>query len=133
MTEFFALREKTYAYSYLINGYKDDVYDKKKILNKKSKGTKKCLIKRRLTFESYSDSLFNDKIILKSQQRFKSDHHNVYTEQINKIALSSNDDKRLQKFDKITTYPYGTNAIKVCKSEMLRVFKTKAKLKMLSK
>ena len=50
-------------------------------------------------FENYKDSLFNDKIILKSQQRFKSDYHNVYTEQINKIALSSNDDKRLQTSD----------------------------------
>ena len=40
-------------------------------------------------------------------------------EEINKIALSSNDDKRLQTFDKITTYPYGTNAFKVCESEML--------------
>ena len=70
-------------------------------------------------FKNYIDCLFNDKIILKSQQRFKSDFHNVYTEQINKIALSSNDDKRLQTFDKITTYPYGTNAFKVCESEML--------------
>ena len=63
--------------------------------------------------------MFNDKIILKSQQRFKSDHHNVYTEEINKIALSSNDDKRLQTSDRITTYPYGTNAFKVCESEMI--------------
>ena len=60
--------------------------------------------------KNYKDCLFNDKIILKSQQRFKSDHHNVYTEQTNKIALSSNDDKRLQTFDKITTCPYRTNA-----------------------
>ena len=62
-------------------------------------------------------------IILKSKQRLKSDYHNVYTEQINKIALSSNDDKRLQTFDKITTYPYGTNAFKVCESEMLSKYK----------
>ena len=41
-------------------------------------------------FENYKDSLFNDKIILKSQQRFKSDHHKVYTEEVNKIAISSN-------------------------------------------
>ena len=61
--------------------------------------------------------MFNDKTILKSQQRFKSNY--VYTKQINKIALNSNDDKRLQTFDKITTYPYGTNAFKVCESEML--------------
>ena len=70
-------------------------------------------------FENYTDCLFNDKIILKSQQRFKSYNHDVYTEEVNKIALSSNDDKRLQTFDRITTYPYGTNAFKVCESEIL--------------
>ena len=86
---------------------------------KKSKGTKKCVIKRELMFENYKDCLLNDKVILKSQQRFKSDHHKVYTEENNKIALSSNDGKRLQTYDKITTYPYGTNAFKVCESEML--------------
>ena len=46
-------------------------------------------------------------------------HHKVYTEEVNKIALSSNDGKRLQTFNKVTTYPYGTNAFEVCKSEML--------------
>ena len=71
--------------------------------------------------KNYKDCLFNNKIMLKSQQRFKSDYHEVYTEEINKIALSSNDDKRLQTFDKITTYPYGTNAFKVCESEMMIV------------
>ena len=70
-------------------------------------------------FKNHKDCLLNNKIILKSQQRFKSDNHNVYTKQINKIALSSNDDKRLQTFNKIATYPYGTNAFKVCESEML--------------
>ena len=72
-------------------------------------------------FKNYKDSLFNNEIILKSQQRFKSDHHKVYIEEVNKIALRSNDDKRLQTFDKITTYPYGTNAFKVCESEMMIV------------
>ena len=71
-------------------------------------------------FENYKDSLFNDKIILKSQQRFKSDHHRVYNEEVNKIALSSNDDKKLQTLDKVTTYPYGTNAFKVYESEFQR-------------
>ena len=66
--------------------------------------------------------LFSEfKIILKSQQRFKNDHHKVYTEEIKKIALSSNDDKRLQTSDRIKTYPLGTNAFKVCESEMLEV------------
>ena len=45
----------------------------------------------------------------------------MYTEEVNKIALSNNDDKRLQIFDGITTYPYGTNALKLCESEMLMV------------
>ena len=67
--------------------------------------------------KNYKDCLFDDKTILKSQQRFKSDCHNLYTKQINNISLSSNDDKRFQTFDEITTYPYGTNAFKACESE----------------
>ena len=70
-------------------------------------------------FGNYKDSLFNDKIILRSQHWFRSDHHNVYTEEVNKIALSSNDDKRIQTFDNVTTYPYGTNVFAVCENEML--------------
>ena len=108
MKEFLALRAKTYAYL-----MEDDSE------HKRAKGTKKCIIKGELRFENFKDSLFNDKIILKSQQRFRSDHHRVCTEEVNKIALSSNDDKRLQTYDKITTYPYGTPAIKVCESKML--------------
>ena len=107
MREFVGLKVKTYVY------LMDDDTE-----HKKAKGTKKCVIKRKLMFKNYKDCLSNDEIILKSQQRFKSDHHNVYTEQINKIALSSNDDKRLQTFDKITTYPYGANTSKFCESEM---------------
>ena len=60
-----------------------------------------------------------NEIILKSQQRFKSQTHCVYTKEVNKTALSSNDDKRLQTFEGISTYPYVTNAFKVCKNEML--------------
>ena len=87
IAEFCALTAKTYGY--LINGYNDDC-GKKKII-KKAKGAKKCVIKRRLMFENYTDCLFNNEIILRSQQRFKSDHHEVYTEKVNKIALSSSD------------------------------------------
>ena len=72
-------------------------------------------------FEDYKDCLLNDKIILKSQQRFKSVYHEVYTVKINKIALSSNDNKRSQTFDRVTTYPYGASAVKVCESEMMVV------------
>ena len=90
---------------------------------KKAKGTKRCIIKHRFMFENYKDSLFNNNTILRSQLRFKSDLHNVYTEEVNKIALNSNDDKRLQTFDRVTTYPYGTNAFKVCESEMMKMKK----------
>ena len=76
--EFVRLRAKTYAY------LMDDDSEKKK-----AKGTKKCVIKRILKFNDYEDGLFNNKIILKSQQRFKSDYLDLYTERINKIALSS--------------------------------------------
>ena len=72
-----------------------------------------------LKFNDYKDCLLNNRVVLKSQQRFKSERHDVYTEEVNKIALSSNDDNRLQTFEKITTYPYGTSAGKVCKAELL--------------
>ena len=70
-------------------------------------------------FKNYVDSLFNDEVIIRSQQQFRSDHHRVYIEEVNKIALSSNGDERIQTFDKVTTFPYGTNVFKVCESEML--------------
>ena len=64
--------------------------------------------------------MFKNKILYRSQQRFhQSDHHKVYTEEVNKIALSSNDDKRIQTFDKVTAYPYGTKVFKICENEML--------------
>ena len=51
--------------------------------------------------------MFNNEVIIKSQQQFRSYHHKGHSEEVNKIALSSNDDKRIQTADKITTYPYG--------------------------
>ena len=107
ITKVVALRAKTYTY--LIVGYGDGDYDKNKIINKKAKRTKKCVIKRRLTFENHKDCFFDDKTILRSQQRFKSCHLKVYTEKGNKIALSSDDERRLQTFDWVTTHLYGTN------------------------
>ena len=60
-------------------------------------------------FENYRDWLFNNKTVYRSQERFKSYYYDVYTEEVNKIVLSSNGDKRLQTSDRITTYPYGTS------------------------
>ena len=86
--------------------------------HKKAKGTKKCVIKQKLMFENYKDCLFNNKTVYRSQERFKSYYHDVYTEEVNKIALSSNDDKRLQSFDRITTYLYGTNKMIIKQSQI---------------
>ena len=96
ITEFFALRPKTYSY----------LTDNDKI-DKKAKGTKKCVIKKMIKFDDYKKCLLNDKVILKSQQRFISNKHDVYTEDVNKIALSNDDDKRIVSPDKISSYPYG--------------------------
>ena len=51
---------------------------------KKAKGTKKCIVKREITFKNYVDILFNNEVIIKSQQRFRSHDHRVYTEEVNK-------------------------------------------------
>ena len=81
--------------------------------HKKTKGTKKCVIKRKLMFDNYKDCSFKNKTVQRSQESFKSYYH-VYTE-VNKIALSSNDAKRLQTSDRITTYPYGTDEMMMIK------------------
>ena len=96
ITEFVTLRPKTY--SYLTDDCKED---------KKAKRTKKCVIKRMIKFNDYKNCLLKDEVVLKSEQRFISKKHDVYTESINKIALSNNDDKRIVSSDKITSYPYG--------------------------
>ena len=89
ITEFIALRPKTY--SNLTDDFKED---------KKAKGTKKCVIKRMIRFNDYKNCLLNGEVVLKSQQRFESKGHDVYTENIYKIS-------RLIGSDKITSYPYG--------------------------
>ena len=94
--EFVTLRPK--IYSYLTDDGKED---------KNAKGTRKYVIKRMIKFDDYKKCLLNGEVILKSQQRFISKKHDVYTENINKIVLSNNDDKIIVSSDKITSYPYG--------------------------
>ena len=100
ITEFVALRPK--AYSYITNDF---------IETKKAKGTKKCAANKMLRFEDYKKCLFSNGKLQQqttmSQQRFKSENHEVYTENINKITLSCDDDKRIVTSDRITSYPYG--------------------------
>ena len=95
ITEFVTLRPKTY--SFLTDDGKED---------KKAKGTKKCIIKKMIKFNDQKKCLLDDEVILKSQQRFISKKHDVYNENINKIALVNND-KRIVSSNKISSYPYG--------------------------
>ena len=94
ITEFVTLRPKTY--SFLADDGKED---------KKAKGTKKCAIKKMIKFNDYKKCLLNDEVVLKSQQRFISKKHDVYNENINRIALSNNVDKRIVSSNKISSYP----------------------------
>ena len=93
ISEFVALRPKAYSYYF--------------IEMKQAKGTKKCVVNKMLRFDDYKKCLFDNGKMLKSQQRFKSENHEVYTENINKIALSCDDDKMIVTSDRITSYPYG--------------------------
>ena len=96
ITEFVALRPKAYSYKTYNN-----------IELKKAKGTKQCVVKKMLRFNDYKNCLFDNVKVLRSQQRFKSENHSVYTENINKVALSCDDDKRFVTKDGIESYPYG--------------------------
>ena len=65
-------------------------------------------------FENYTDSLFNNNTILRSQLRYKSDLHNVYTEEVNKIALNSKRDcKHLIELQHIHTKQMFLKYVKV--------------------
>ena len=101
LTEFVALRAKTYAYVQL----NDDKLEE----HKKAKSAKKCVIKKHLSFDLYKKALFNNETIRCSQQSFKSDYHNIYTQTVHKTALDNKDDKRIQSFDGTHTYPYGVD------------------------
>ena len=113
MTEFVALRPKTCSY----------LMDDGNTVIKKSKKNEKRVIKIIHKFNDYKNCLLNKKIISKLQQRLKSELHNIYTEEIIKIALISNDDKRLHTFHRITSDPYGSRVGKVCKTEILSKYK----------
>ena len=52
-------------------------------------------------FEDYKNCLGNNEKVLRSQQSFRIERHNIFTEKVIKIALSANDDKRLQMLNGI--------------------------------
>ena len=107
MTKFVCLRPKTC--SYLI----DDSY-------KKAEETTKKMLNEACTWVwRLQKMLAKQKIISKSLQRFESEAHNVFTEKVNKIASSSNDDKLLRTFNGTESCPYHVNSGKVYKTEFL--------------
>ena len=96
MTEFVALRPKLYSYKKL-DGSED----------KKCKGIKKCIVKKTLTFEDYKTCLFNDPTEYRSQLMFRSAKHEVHTIEVSKVTLNRDDDKRISRKDRISTFARG--------------------------
>ena len=89
----------------------------------KSKGHRKCFIKREIKFENNKKCLKNIKTLVSSQQRFRKELQNGFMKKVNKIFFSvndDNDDKRLQTLDWMISYQYGTSLGIVWQAEMMR-------------
>ena len=102
MTEFVALRPKSYAYRKLDN--KED---------KRCKGIKKCVVKKTIGFNDYKNCLLDakSKSIYRRQLMFRNRKHEVYTVEVNQVALNRDDDKRIAKKDRISTLAHGHNSL----------------------
>ena len=92
--EFVGLRAK--LYSYTMAG----------VDHKKCKGIKKCVVKKTITHEDYKTCLFTKKDQLTKMNVIRSHLHDIYTEEVNKVALSADDDKRVVMEDGINTLAY---------------------------
>ena len=92
ITHFVGLRPKLYSFK---------IEDEKETL--KAKGVKKNVIKNTLLFEDYKECLFSEKEVMRNMNIIRSHNHDIYSITVNKIALSSNDDKRMICEDKINT------------------------------
>ena len=99
--EFVGLRAK--LYSYIMEEGKE---------NKKCKGVKKQVVEENITHEDYKTCLLTGKEILRKQNILRSYDHEVYTEEVNKIALSAADDKRYILSDGMDTLAWGHHRIK---------------------
>ena len=78
------------------------------------------LEKNKIYIDSIKEFIKNNKSILKIQQWFKSERQNVFNEEINKITLSSNDDKRMQSISLIEIYAYETSKYLVSDKEEIK-------------
>ena len=92
ITHFVGLRPKLYSFK---------VEDDKVV--KKCKGIKKNVVKKVITFDDYIRCLFSGEKQMMNMKIIRSENHDIYSKEINKIALSSNDDKRKVMEDKIHT------------------------------
>ena len=97
MTMCVGLRSKVYAER--IQGEDDD--------KKRCKGVKKAIVASTLNVADYVNALLNDTILMRSMTTLRSYNHEVFTQKLNKIALSSADDKRFVLQDKISTRAHG--------------------------
>ena len=98
--EFVGLRAKLYSYK-LLQGNEE----------KKCKGVKKPVVKKTIQIEDYKRCLFTGKEQLRTMNVIRSHRHNIYTEEVNKVALSANDDKRVISKDGIHTLAHGHNSL----------------------
>ena len=96
MTEFVGLRAKLYATK--MNNLEE---------SKKCKGIKKTVVKNNINFENYKDVLFNRTSQMRKMNVFRSYGHEIYTEEVKKVALSGEDDKRIVLENRIRTLAYG--------------------------
>ena len=132
MTEFVGLRAKTY--SYLKDNNDEDKKAKECFINVKIKfeDYKNCLEaaqienkinhleKNKMDVDSLKEFIKNNNLMLETQQRFKSERHNVFTEEINKIALCSNDHKGMRSIDLIERNACGTSKDLICRKEKIK-------------
>jgi len=95
ISEFVRLRAKSYAFD--MDG---DEF-------KKCKGVKKYVVNKEITLNDYRNCLFSGRQQLRPMNVIQSHHHEVFTEQVNKIALSSDDDKRIILPNQINTLAHG--------------------------
>ena len=96
IAEFVGLRAKLYSYRV------EESYEEKKC-----KGVKKAVIKKTISFNDYKNCLFDNKPAMRKMNVIRSHLHTMYTETVNKIALSPFDDKRIIQKDNIHTFAYG--------------------------
>ena len=94
--EFIGLRAKLYSYK-MFEGKEE----------KKCKGIKKSVVRKDISHEDYKECLFSKKPQMRKMNVIRSRRHEIFSETVNKIALSANDDKRIILEDRISTLSYG--------------------------